>query len=75
MLALSLRHAEGTTNVPLRPGKMLYVGRMYNPITMYHARSMASKVSSMKPHHLKDLKAFIRFYKKHVLILRFKSCQ
>lgn len=52
---------------------MVYVGRIYNPIMLYHASSMASKISSLNPHHLKDLQAWIRFGKKRIPILRFKS--
>lgn len=54
-------------------GKMLYVGRMSNPIMLYHASSMASKVGNLQTHHLKDLKALVKFDKKNVPTLTFVS--
>lgn len=52
-------------------GKMLYVGRMSQPIMLYHASHMASKLNTLKLHHLKDLGSLLRFDKKNVPILRF----
>lgn len=52
-------------------GKMLYVGRMSQPVMLYHASHMATKVGDLKAHHLKDLRALLKFDKKHTPALCF----
>ena len=54
-------------------GKMLYVGRMSNPIMLFHASYMASKTNKLETHHLKDLKAFLKWDKRHVPTLLYNS--
>lgn len=51
--------------------KILYVVSISHPLILSHASYMASKVSSLQHHHLKDLKALLRFDKKNASTLRF----
>lgn len=39
---------------------MLFIGRISNPVMLYHARSMPSKVGSLEALHLADLGALLR---------------
>ena len=45
-------------------GKMLYIGRMSNPLMLFHASYMASKVNRLESHHLKDLRALLKWDKR-----------
>lgn len=46
---------------------------MSQPIILYHAGHMATKVNELQTHHLKDLCALLRFDKKQTPTLRFAS--
>lgn len=46
---------------------------MSQPIMLFHASSMDSKVSNLRKHHLKDLKYLKRFDKKQIPKLRYNS--
>lgn len=54
-------------------GKMLYVGRMAQPIMLFHASHMASKISKLNSHQLKDLRELMRLDKKQIPRIRFLS--
>lgn len=53
--------------------KMLYIGRIPQPIILFHAIHMAFKVNVLLSYHLKDLLALLRFDKKHIPTLRLVS--
>ena len=46
-------------------GKLLFIGRLSQPIALFHASRMASKTSNLLRHHLNDLDAIIRAQKKN----------
>lgn len=54
-------------------GKMLFVGRLSQPIMLFHASFMASKTNRLMKHHLKELRALLVFDKKTTPTLEFKS--
>jgi len=41
-------------------GKMLYIGRLADPVTLYHASHFASKTSQLYTHHQNQLNAVLR---------------
>eukprot|EP00171_Calliarthron_tuberculosum_P018277 IDg18277t1 len=53
-------------------GKMLYIGRVSQPVIMYYASHMATKTSRLMSHHCKELSSLIRFSKRTAPELMFK---
>lgn len=54
-------------------GQMLYVGRMAQPVMLYHASNKARKINGLKIHHPKDLPALPRSDKQHIPTLTFNK--
>lgn len=54
-------------------GKMLYIGRMSNPVMLYHASHMATKTNRLETHHLKDLKSLLKYDKQNSPTILFKT--
>ncbi len=54
-------------------GKMLFIGRMYQPAMLYHASHMATKIPQLFVHHLKDLASLVNNDKQHIPKLQFIS--
>ena len=53
-------------------GRLLFIGRMTHPVLLRIASSMATKVSALELHHLKDLKALVKYSCKKPPVLVFK---
>eukprot|EP00171_Calliarthron_tuberculosum_P001417 IDg1417t1 len=53
-------------------GQMLFIGRMAQPVMLYHASHMATKTGRLQLHHLKDLAAIVRYTKRSIPTLLFK---
>jgi len=56
-------------------GKMLFIGRITQPLFLRIASHMASKVKNLLLHHLKDLEALIKSVKKEATCIIFKSTE
>ncbi len=54
-------------------GKMLFLGRMTQPIMLRVVSHMATKTAQLKVHHLKDLEAQIRYLKRTLPCIAFPS--
>lgn len=54
-------------------GQCLFVGRMSHPVLLRISSMMATKTSSLRKHHLKDLYALIRYAIKNAPTLTFKT--
>eukprot|EP00171_Calliarthron_tuberculosum_P004588 IDg4588t1 len=60
------------TNYKSCLGKMLFIGRMTQPIMLRIASHMATKVNKLMRHHLKDLKSLIKYCKSSTPHISFK---
>ncbi len=67
--------SDETTAFKSALGKMLFIGRMSQPIMLRIASQMATKINKLHLHHLKDLDALIRYSKKYEPCISFPSSE
>lgn len=46
--------------------KMLYAARMSSPVVLHHSSSMATQISELRTHQLKNPRSLLRYDKQHV---------
>ena len=71
---LFIEHAEHSGDSPATPeqitayqsalGKLLFIGQLSQPVALYYASHMATKINSLRMSHLKDLRALVRVVRK-----------
>ncbi len=53
--------------------EMVFIGRLTNPVILYHASNMATKTRKLLKHHFKNLASLFRHLKKNNSLLTFKK--